>query len=145
MANAKNKTAFGDAIIPHRTLVTFFLVGTSPATAANWGSTFFTSDEYYQIVSVKERHTTAGNDAGAVTAMLKRVPSGTAPSAGTDMLAAGMSMKSVANTSQSGTLHATVANQKLIPGQSLAAVLTGTPTTLAGVEITVELKRILPF
>jgi type IV secretory pathway VirB10-like protein len=91
---------------------------------------------------VRERHATAGNDAGAVTTMLKKVPSGTAAGSGTDMLASGINLKATANTNQSGTLHATQANYQLAAGDGLACVLTGTPTTLAGMVVEVVLKRI---
>ena len=137
-----NEFHANDAIIPRRVLKEFRLDGATPATAGNWGTVFFVADAAYEVVSVKERHATAGNDAGAVTAMLKKVPSGTAASSGTDMLDSGLNLKATANTNQAGTLHATVANRRVAAGEGLAAVLTGTPTSLAGAVIQVELKRI---
>lgn len=94
-----------------------------------------------QVVSVRERHQTLGTDAGAVTLMLKKVPSGTAKAAGTDVLSAGLNLKSANDTNQSGTLSATPANLKLAAGDALALVTTGVLTAVDGVSVTVELKR----
>lgn len=128
-----------DAKLPRRMLVSYFLGGAAPATEANWGS-FFIADRAYQVVSVKERHETAGSDAGAVTVMLTKVPSGTAKGSGTACLSAGINLKGTADTNAAGSLHATAANYTLAAGDALAAVTTGTLTALAGVTITVELK-----
>lgn len=137
-----------DAILPRRTLARFGAHGTAGATAGNYGI-FFTADDpvgdgkaVYQVVKVTERHETAGTDAGAVTVMLKKVPSGTAPSAGTDMLSAGINLKAAANTNQAGALSATLANLQLSAGDSLAVVTTGVLTSVAGVNLMVELKRV---
>jgi hypothetical protein len=75
--------------------------------------------------------------------MLKKADSGTALSAGTDMLSAGMSMKSTANTNQAGALSATQANLQVTgPGPAVGFVLTGTPTALAGVFIETVWKKV---
>lgn len=132
----------GGLIIPRYVTKEFRLDGTQPATAGNFGTVFFIANEAYELVSVRERHATAGNDAGAVTGMLKKVPSGTAAGSGTDMLSAGLSLKTTADTNQSGSLSATAANTRLADGDGLAFVLTGTPTSLAGLCVEVTLKRI---
>lgn len=120
----------------------FFLPGATPATAANFGVCFFTAKRPMQLVAVNERHSTAGSDGGAVTAMVKKVPSGTAVGSGTDMLSAGISLKGTADTNAAGTLHGTTANLQLAAGDSLAVALTGTPTSLAGVCVQCWLKPI---
>jgi hypothetical protein len=154
MATRSETKANGD-ILPRRIMVNAFVPGTSAATAGNYG-VFFTADspitqidssaagteKVYEVVSVKERHETAGSDAGAVTLMLKKVPSGTAKGFGTDMLSAGINLKATADTIQTGALSATTANLRLAPGDSLALVTTGTLTALVGVHVQVELKRI---
>jgi hypothetical protein len=94
-----------------------------------------------EVVSVRERHQTAGSDAGAVTVMVKKVPSGTAKASGTDVLSAGISLKATADTVQTGSLHATAANKQLAAGDGLALVTTGVLTAVDGVSVTVELKR----
>ncbi len=95
-----------------------------------------------KVVSVKERHTTAESTAATLTGMLKKVPSGTAASAGTDCLAAGVNLKGTANTNASPSLHATAANYTLAAGDALAIVASTTITELAGAEFTVELQRV---
>lgn len=96
----------------------------------------------WRLVSVTERHQTAGSDAGAVTLMVKKVPSGTAKAAGTDMLSAGLDMKGTADTNQSGSLHATEANYTGAAGDGIGLVSTGTLTALDGVALTVEIERL---
>lgn len=120
--------------------VMFRLYGTVPQTAGNWTAPFFIADRPYYVLSVTERHETAGSDAGAVTAMLKVVPSGTAPSSGTDVLSAGLNLKSTANTNQSGTLLTTAGARTLDIGDALSFITTGTLTALAGVTISVVLR-----
>lgn len=122
--------------------VMFRLPTTDPQTAAQWTTPFFIADRPYLLLKVTERHETAGSDAGAVTAMLKKVPSGTAPGSGTDMLTAGMSLKTTANTNQSGTVSKDITAIRMVAGDSLAFILTGTPTALVGVTIAVLLRAI---
>jgi len=129
-------------IQPLYLLKEFRLPGTQPATAANFGCVFFIADAAYELVSVRERHSTAGNDAGAVTAMVTKVPSGTASGSGTNMLSAGISLKATADTNQSGSLSATAANTRLADGDGVAIVLTGTPTAVAGLVVETVWKRI---
>jgi hypothetical protein len=132
----------GGLIVPRYVTKQFRLDGTAPATAGNFGTVFFIANEAYEVVAVRERHATAGSNGGAVTGMLKKVPSGTAAGSGTDMLSAGIDLKATADTNQSGTLSATAANTRLAAGDGLAFVLTGTPTSLAGLCLQVTLKRI---
>lgn len=110
--------------------------------AANFTTPFFIAESAYEVVDVKERHEQAGNDAGAVTLMLKKVPSGTAPASGTNTLSAGINLKATADTNQSGSLSATTANKQLAVGDALSLVSTGVLTNLLGVTVTVTLRRI---
>ena len=131
----------GGVIVPQYFQLTFRLPGTQGATAGN----FVCSDILRAaaiIVSVTERHATAGTDGSAVTVMVKKVPSGTAVGSGTDCLSAGLSMKSTADTNQSGSLHATAANYTFAAGDSLGFALTGTPTALASPVFTVVFRRV---
>ncbi len=122
----------------------FSVVANIPAgaAAADFDGLMFTNTTGYSLVlrAVTERHAVAGNDAGAVTLMVKKVPSGTAKAAGTDMLSAGLDLKATANTNQSGSLHATTANITLANGDSIGLVPTGTLTTLDGVTVTCRLR-----
>lgn len=139
---ARGEFKVNDAIVPRRVLAPFALPGTLPATAANWGVVFWVADRPYELVAAKARHATAGSDGGAVTAMLTKVPSGTAAAAGAAMLSAGLNLKATANTNQEASLSATPANLRLAEGDGLAWVLTGTPTAVAGFGSTAELKAI---
>lgn len=115
---------------------------TDAQTAAYYTTPFFIAQRAYQIIEVTERHETAGTDASAVTVMLKKVPSGTAPGSGTDILSAGMSLKSTANTNQSGTLSQVAGVARITSGESLTLVTTGTLTAVVGVTVSVLLKAI---
>jgi len=75
-----------------------------------------------------------------VTVMLKKVPNGTAPSAGTDMLSTGMTLNSIINTNQTATLSTTAGAIAITRGDSLAFITTGTLTALVGVTIAVVLR-----
>lgn len=110
------------------------------AVAADYEGVPFIADKAYEVIAVKERHLVLGTDVGAVTLMVKKVPSGTAPGAGTDTLAAGISLKAAINTVQDGTLHATLANKQLAVNDGLALVTTGVLTAVDGVSVTVYLK-----
>lgn len=111
------------------------------ATAADYDGLHFCADAAYQLVSVKERHATAGNDAGAVTLQVAKVPSGTAKASGTSMLASGISLKGTADTTATGTLSATAANTVIAAGDWIGLVLTGTPTAVDGVSVSLVLRR----
>lgn len=122
--------------------ITIRVPDTTAATAANYTACFFIADRSYEVMECIERHETAGSDGGAVTVMLKKVPSGTAPASGTDMLTAGISLKGTANTNASGTVTSTIANKRLVRGDALSLVTTGTLTAVAGVTVSVRLKAI---
>lgn len=99
-----------------------------------------------QVISVDEIHAVAGTDAGAVNLQLTKDTGTDAPGAGADLLTnnanAGFDLKGTANTRQAGTLTGTVANLQLAAGNRLSLDYAGVITTLAGVQVTVTLKRI---
>ena len=132
----------GGVKMPQRIVKTFRLAGAAPQTVANWGNPFFIADRAYQVVTVRERHTTAGTNGSAVSVMLTKAASATAVGTGTACLSAGIDLKATADANQSGSLNSTPGNYQLAAGDSLFAVLTGTPTSLAGVCMTVELEAI---
>lgn len=112
------------------------------ATAADYDGLAFIANRAYELVEVRERHRVAGSDGGAVTLMMKKVPSGTAPSAGTDMLSAGLNLKSAIDTIQNGSVHGTAGNRQLAAGDAVAFVPTGTLTAVDGVTVQFVLKPI---
>ncbi len=117
------------------------LPGTLPATAANYG-VFFIAPFACEVVSVREAHTTAGTDAGAVTLDIEKLTGTQAPDAGVSVLSATIDLKGAANTVQAPALTATTANKRLAAGDRLCLKDAGTLTAVAGVAVTVELKRI---
>lgn len=102
----------------------------------------------YEVVAASEIHAVAGTDGSAVSLQLTKDTGTAAPGAGTDLLTnntnAGFNLKGTANTTQEAALSATVADLRLAAGNRLSIDFAGTLTTLAGVHVTVVLKRINP-
>lgn len=125
---------------------TFFaaksLNDTAAATAANYG-VFFIAPFACTVVSVREAHTAAGTDAGAVTLDIEKLTGTQALDAGVAVLGATkINLKGAANTVQAPALTATAADKTLAAGDRLALKDTGTLTAVAGVTVTVELKAV---
>jgi hypothetical protein len=99
----------------------------------------FVADKAYTVTSVTEVHSTAGTDAGAVTAALMKCTGTQAASAGVAVTTAAFNLKSTANTSVTATLTATTANKTLAAGDRLALDFTGVQTALTGAVVTVVL------
>jgi hypothetical protein len=107
---------------------------------------FYVAPSAVRVVAVSEVHSTAGSDGSAVNLQVTKDVSTDAPGGGTDLLTnnanAGFNLKGTANTTQVGTLTATVASLKLAAGDRLSVDFAGTLTAVAGVVVTVTLKRI---
>jgi hypothetical protein len=96
-----------------------------------------------QVVAVREVHAVAGNDAGDVTGTVRRCQGTEAATAGDDLLGTTkINLKGTALTEQTPALTSTIANLTLDAGDRLSLDVTGTTTTLAGVILTVLLKRV---
>lgn len=115
---------------------------THPVDASSVDTQLFISTGAWQVVSVEEAHTVAGNDGGAVTIMVNKCTGTQAPSAGNATLTGTLDLKGAANTVQAGTLTATTADLQLADGDRLCADFTGTLTTLAGGVVTIGLQSI---
>jgi hypothetical protein len=104
---------------------------------------FFTAPVKCEVVSIREVHATAGTDAGAVTGTIRRCQGTEAATAGDDLLGTTkINFKGTALTEQTPALTSTTANLILEPGDRLSLDVTGTTTALAGVIVTVLLKRV---
>lgn len=107
---------------------------------------FFLADRRYEVVGITQIHAVAGGDAGAVNLQVTKDTGTAAPGAGTDLLTnnanAGFNLKGTANTLQTGTLVATLATKRLAAGDRLSVDFAGVLTTLAGVVVTVRLRRL---
>ena len=100
---------------------------------------FFTADRAYNVKSMISRVDVAGVDLGGVTALIRKVPSGTAVGSGTSLHSSGsINLKGSANTNQALSL---TAGSTLASGDSLAFSLTGVPTTAQG-SVTVLIEEI---
>jgi hypothetical protein len=104
---------------------------------------FFTAPVKCQVVGIREVHATAGTDGGAVTGTIRRCQGTEAATAGDDLLGTTkINFKGTALTEQTPALTDTTANLILEAGDRLSLDVTGTTTALAGVIVTVLLKRV---
>jgi hypothetical protein len=103
---------------------------------------FWTAPVKCTVVGIREVHAVAGDDAGAVTATIRRCQGTEAATAGDDLLGSTkINLKGTALTEQAPALTDTTANLTLEAGNRLSLDVTGTTTNLAGVIVTVLLKR----
>lgn len=110
-----------------------FIFAHSKYVATSIDETFFTAVRALRVVSLLMRPTVAGTDGSAVTAVIRKVPSGTAIGSGTALMSNTFDLKGTANTNQSGTLSTTAGVLDLAAGDSLAVDFTGTLTSATGV------------
>jgi hypothetical protein len=107
---------------------------------------FWTADGSYLVTGISYVHSTAGSDASAVNLQISKDTGTAAPGAGTDLLTnntnAGFDCKGTANTVQAGVLVAAEATRTLVSGDRLSLDFAGTVTALAGVVVTVSLRRV---
>lgn len=115
------------------------LKNTDAATAANYGH-FFIADSGYTILSIDEMHGTAGNDAGSVTLNIEKLTGTQSLGNGTSLLTTAFNLKATANTVQYGNITATGGANSIIRGDRLALKLSGTPTTVANLIVTVYIQ-----
>ena len=126
-----------------------YLVATHTIASSVADVQFFTAPVKCEVVSIREVHATAGSDGSAVTATIRRCQGTEAATAGDDLLGTTkIDLKGTALTEQkfdaadSGELTSTTANLILEAGDRLSLDVTGTTTAVAGVIITVLLKRV---
>ena len=103
---------------------------------------FWTAPVKCEVVAVREVHATAGTDGSDVTGTIRRCQGTEAATAGDDLLSATIDLKGTALTEQTPALTATTANLTLEAGDRLSLDVTGATTALAGVILTVLLKRV---
>lgn len=96
-------------------------------------SAFFVANRAYQVQSIIARPLVVGSDGGAVTAEIRKVPSGTASASGTVLHTGTIDLKGTINTNQTITLSTTAATILLAAGDALAIDTTGTTTAARGI------------
>lgn len=116
------------------------------AATAMVDQTFFVANRAYQVVGVREVHSTAETTAASLAIQVTKDTGTNAPGAGTDLLTnntnAGFDGKATAHTVQTGTLTATTASLQLAAGDRLAVDFSASATELVGVTVTVSLRAI---
>lgn len=125
-------------------LVLTFSAGPNAALLTLPDVTLWCADADSEIVWASEIHEVLGTDVAAVTADLVKVADGTIVANGTTLLASTFNLKATVCTQQKRTLSAgTLAADRIIyAGQRLAINFSGTMTAVAGVNITVVLRRL---
>lgn len=93
---------------------------------------FFVAPRSMAVQFIKARVDTVGSDAGAVTATIRKVPSGTALASGTVLHTGTVNLKGAASANQLLTLSTTASVLMLAAGDALAIDFTGTMTAAAG-------------
>jgi len=120
--------------------ITISLSGTLSATNTNYG-VFFIASKAIEILKIKESHTTAGTDAGAVTLQIEKLTGTTALDSGSTILNTAFDLKGTANTVVSYQGYSGLnTNRQLKEGDRLALKDVGTLTNLAGVCVTIYYK-----
>lgn len=100
-------------------------------TASIVDCTVFTADRPYVVKAIRGRVDVAGSG-GACTAVIRKVPSGTAITSGTALHSSSFNLVGTANAQQTLTLSTTASDLLLAAGDSIAFDLTGTPTSAVG-------------
>ena len=88
----------------------------------------FVADQDYEIMDVRETHSTAG--ASSTTLDVGISASGTAPASLTTALSSAFALDSTVNVPVQATLTSTVANLLIDKGEQLSVNITGTVTSL---------------
>lgn len=101
--------------------------------AAAIDGAFFIAPRAMKVEGISLRPSVVGSDGGAVTAIVRKAPSGTAPASGTSLHASGsFDLKGTVNTDQAGVLSGTAATLLLAAGDALCLDVTGTTTAARG-------------
>lgn len=109
-----------------------FQVTASPYTAASVDQVIFTAARACLVTGIIGRPDTAGTDAGAVTATVRKVPSGTVLTGGTALHTGTFNLKGTINVNQVLALSTTEGALRLAAGDSVVVDFTGILTTAAG-------------
>ena len=97
---------------------------------------FFVAARPFEVVAINARVTVAGTNGSAVTAVVRKVASGTAIGSGTALHSGSVNLKGTANTNQTLTLTGSAVS--LAAGDCLAIDFSGTLTDATG-AVTVTL------
>lgn len=118
-----------------------FIQKTGVYNASSVDMVFFVATRSVRVEAITGRVTVAGTDGSAVTAVVRKVPSGTAITSGTALHSGSFDLKGTANTNQALTLSTTASDLILAAGDCLAVDFTGTLTSATG-AITVGMNPV---
>lgn len=111
---------------------------TTAQTATSYGY-IFTPPFPYEVLSIVEKHDVAAT-VGVVTLDVLNVPNGVTLASGVSILVAKFDLTAAADTAQIKSGLALKTNRTFSPGDSIALKVTGTLTTLEGVQVTIYYK-----
>lgn len=114
------------------TTLSGFQITANPYTATSVDMTMFTASRACVVTGIIGRVDTAGTDAAAVTATIRKVPTGTALTGGTVLHTGTFNLKGTANANQVLALSTTDGALRLAAGDSIAVDFTGVLTAAAG-------------
>ena len=92
----------------------------------------FVAPRKFKIVGIKSRVDVAGTDLGAVTAAVKKAPSGTGIASGTALHTGTVDLKGTANANQSLTLSVVAGALDIAVGDAIGLDVTGVLTLASG-------------
>lgn len=107
-------------------------------TASSVDKTSFIATRSYIVKAIIWRVDTAGTDAGAVTAVVRKAASGTAIASGTALHSGSANLKGTANTNQTLTLSTTASDLLIPAGTAIGVDFTGVLTSATG-TVTISL------
>jgi len=127
-----------DNLARRKHYVHWAIFGDNATTTGNY-AVFFIVPFQCVLTKFQEVHSVAGTNGSPVTLMLEKLTLVQASGAGVNMLASTLSLKATANTVQTATLTATLANRNLAIGDRLCLVDAGVLSSLSNVVVSVEL------
>jgi hypothetical protein len=110
-----------------------FIIVTGEYTASSVDKTVAIMPRRMIVQGIVGRVTVAGTDASAVTAVVRKVSSGTAIASGTALHSGSFNLKGTADTNQTLTLSTTASDLIVEAGQAIAIDFTGTLTSATGI------------
>jgi hypothetical protein len=94
---------------------------------------FFVAARAYTVKAITVRPLVVGSDGSAVTAQIRKAPSGTAMASGTVLHASTADLKGTINTNQALTLSTTASDVAIASGDAIGIDVTGVLTAARGV------------
>lgn len=121
-----------------RLIDNYTIQGTNASATSSY-SVFFIAPVAMRLFEVRETHAVAGTDGSAVTLNIEKLTGTLAPGSGTLLLNNAFNLKGAINTVTTGTITTFAASFNLAQNDRLAFVLTGTPTSVQNVSVSVTL------